>query len=101
MRPHHLVTHPRALHPVAWWLWAIGLGAAASRTLNPVPLVVIIAVTWFVVSARRGDTPWASSYALFFKLAMFVVRSEEHTSELQSLMRKSYAVFCLKKKKHT
>src|SRR3546814_3582571 len=29
-----------------------------------------------------------------------VVRSEEHTSELQSLMRISYAVFCLKKKNH-
>src|SRR3546814_8058924 len=29
-----------------------------------------------------------------------VLRSEEHTSELQSLMRISYAVFCLKKKKH-
>src|SRR3546814_7933755 len=29
------------------------------------------------------------------------VRSEEHTSELQSLMRISYAVFCLKKKKQT
>src|SRR3546814_8938122 len=28
----------------------------------------------------------------------FVIRSEEHTSELQSLMRISYAVFCLKKK---
>src|SRR3546814_8925859 len=28
-------------------------------------------------------------------------RSEEHTSELQSLMRTSYAVFCLKKKKYT
>src|SRR3546814_2665935 len=28
-----------------------------------------------------------------------IVRSEEHTSELQSLMRISYAVFCLKKKK--
>src|SRR3546814_1306544 len=28
------------------------------------------------------------------------LRSEEHTSELQSLMRSSYAVFCLKKKKH-
>src|SRR3546814_1921620 len=28
-------------------------------------------------------------------------RSEEHTSELQSLMRISYAVFCLKKKRHT
>src|SRR3546814_4535924 len=32
----------------------------------------------------------------------FLLRSEEHTSELQSLMRTSYAVFCLKKKKkHT
>src|SRR3546814_6249469 len=29
-----------------------------------------------------------------------IIRSEEHTSELQSLMRISYAVFCLKKKKH-
>src|SRR3546814_5143132 len=28
-----------------------------------------------------------------------LIRSEEHTSELQSLMRSSYAVFCLKKKK--
>src|SRR3546814_8443447 len=32
-------------------------------------------------------------------LIKFVFRSEEHTSELQSLMRTSYAVFCLKKKK--
>src|SRR3546814_7152774 len=32
-------------------------------------------------------------------LLLSVVRSEEHTSELQSLMRISYAVFCLKKKK--
>src|SRR3546814_8939821 len=32
--------------------------------------------------------------------AIVNVRSEEHTSELQSLMRISYAVFCLKKKKH-
>src|SRR3546814_10770549 len=30
----------------------------------------------------------------------FLRRSEEHTSELQSLMRITYAVFCLKKKKH-
>src|SRR3546814_5634720 len=33
------------------------------------------------------------------ELAAAVVRSEEHTSELQSLMRISYAVFCLKNKK--
>src|SRR3546814_9747497 len=34
-------------------------------------------------------------------VALDVSRSEEHTSELQSLMRISYAVFCLKKKKST
>src|SRR3546814_9047742 len=33
--------------------------------------------------------------------ALFDPRSEEHTSALQSLMRNSYAVFCLKKHKHT
>src|SRR3546814_8106490 len=33
--------------------------------------------------------------------AMQTLRSEEHTSELQSLMRISYAVFCLKKKNNT
>src|SRR3546814_4842692 len=34
-------------------------------------------------------------------LRIIIERSEEHTSELQSLMRISYAVFCLKKKKTT
>src|SRR3546814_5011912 len=46
------------------------------------------------------------AHNLFFLDQQYVVqdgevaRSEEHTSELQSLMRISYAVFCLKKKKH-
>src|SRR3546814_9698251 len=35
-----------------------------------------------------------------WKTILVGTRSEEHTSELQSLMRISYAVFCLKKKKH-
>src|SRR3546814_5188749 len=43
----------------------------------------------------RGD-----AYAYVVRLAGFGARSEEHTSELQSLMRISYAVFCLKKKNH-
>src|SRR3546814_6546786 len=34
-----------------------------------------------------------------YRASSFTMRSEEHTSELQSLMRISYAVFCLKKKK--
>src|SRR3546814_7955871 len=37
----------------------------------------------------------------FVLLTATLLRSEEHTSELQSLMRISYAVFCLKKKKKT
>src|SRR3546814_2436242 len=36
-----------------------------------------------------------------FAFRILIVRSEEHTSELQSLMRTSYAVFCLKNKKNT
>src|SRR3546814_7633893 len=36
----------------------------------------------------------------FPRFTVLRLRSEEHTSELQSLMRISYAVFCLKKKKH-
>src|SRR3546814_1282864 len=40
-------------------------------------------------------------YVLGTALSADTSRSEEHTSELQSLMRISYAVFCLKKKKKT
>src|SRR3546814_8251341 len=47
------------------------------------------------------DPRWSVSYS--GRIATdrtFMRKSEEHTSELQSLMRISYAVFCLKKKKH-
>src|SRR3546814_9231029 len=44
----------------------------------------------------------ACLYPFLIPSNLFAVsRSEEHTSELQSLMRISYAVFCLKKKKHS
>src|SRR3546814_9512423 len=41
----------------------------------------------------------ASALAAYAPVLKDMARSEEHTSELQSLMRISYAVFCLKKKK--
>src|SRR3546814_5692675 len=50
-----------------------------------------------VRAARGGGTPLASS---MWRASSGETRSEEHTSELQSLMRISYAVFCLKKKKN-
>src|SRR3546814_18862841 len=40
-----------------------------------------------------------AEYSHQWRVGDIVIRSEEHTSELQSLMRISYAVFCLKKKK--
>src|SRR3546814_4074386 len=46
------------------------------------------------------DVDGATSAATTRPLPL-AIRSEEHTSELQSLMRISYAVFCLKKKKQT
>lgn len=73
MRPQHLVTFPRSLHPGAWWLWATALAAAASRTQNPVPLALILAVTAFVVAARRSSAPWARSYVAFLKLSLVVI----------------------------
>src|SRR3546814_10468834 len=46
-----------------------------------------------------ADEEMQRVYPFDFRLDMaFAVRSEEHTSELQSLMRNAYAVFCLKKK---
>src|SRR3546814_3711697 len=48
-----------------------------------------------VMSTAARRTVQVRSYA-----DRIVIRSEEHTSELQSLMRISYAVFCLKKKYH-
>src|SRR3546814_6111144 len=50
------------------------------------------------VSMKRPDTPTAT--AARASTGMNSRRSEEHTSELQSLMRSSYAVFCLKKTKN-
>src|SRR3546814_3305751 len=48
--------------------------------------------------ARARRERCVCAYPLYAKIG--VARSEEHTSELQSLMRISYAVFCLKKKKN-
>jgi len=73
MRAVNLPTVPRHLHPGAWWLWALGLAAAASRTENPAPLLLVVAVTALVVAGRRTDAPWAASYPAFLRLAVLVI----------------------------
>jgi len=56
---------PRSLHPVAWWAWALGLAAAASRTTNPLLLALILVVTGTVVANRRGAAPWAVAFRYY------------------------------------
>src|SRR3546814_4199082 len=53
----------------------------------------------FIGGQTSGVYAWGIGLVLIVPVIFIGVRSEEHTSELQSLMRISYAVFCLKKKK--
>ena len=67
------MSRPRTLHAGAWWLWALGLAAAATRTLNPLLLLAIIAVAALVVAARRTEAPWSASFKAFILLGGFVL----------------------------
>src|SRR3546814_8228694 len=67
------------------------------RSTAPLPKSLGENCPWRAVSPISSATRDASTEA---SGSHFAIRSEEHTSELQSLMRISYAVFCLKKKKN-
>src|SRR3546814_1802239 len=70
-----------------------GLGKSAYLLIG---LGVII--VWLLTGLYRVQT---NEQGVVLRFGKWVeTRSEEHTSELQSLMRSSYAVFCLKKKNH-
>src|SRR3546814_1094123 len=68
---------------------AIKLTLTVAAIAVPLNIVFGIAAAWAIA---KFDFPGNSI------LITFIVRSEAHTSELQSLMRISYAVFCLHKK---
>ncbi|CAM5557638.1 energy-coupling factor transporter transmembrane protein EcfT [Streptomyces abikoensis] len=68
-----LTARASALHAGAWWVWALGLAAAASRTTNVLLLGLLVAVAGYVVAARRTDAPWARSYGAFLKLGLAVI----------------------------
>src|SRR3546814_7955593 len=67
--------------------WAFYIGGAA----------LLAAVSWTVFTTREFSPEQLAAFDAARQAGPR--RSEEHTSELQSLMRISYAVFCLKKKK--
>ncbi|MGP0032267.1 MAG: energy-coupling factor transporter transmembrane component T [Acidimicrobiales bacterium] len=63
----------RALHPLAWWIWAAGLAVCAMRTTNPVLLLLIGSVACYVVANCRGNAPWSRSLAFFLRLGLVVI----------------------------
>src|SRR3546814_2279715 len=68
---------------------------------HPLQRVEAAKIVVSVCSLDHGHQSIANADVVCKHLAGLIqIRSEEHTSELQSLMRISYAVFCLKKKTH-
>lgn len=53
------------VHPGAWWLWALALATLASRTSDPLLLLMEAAATYLVAMRCRAPGPWARSYRLF------------------------------------
>src|SRR3546814_2462071 len=76
---------------------AAGLDLRKGRNWRPLE-----DTTYDPIIAARRPKPWTSwQRSEDYYNEGLLIRSEEHTSELQSLMRISYAVFCLKKKNNT
>src|SRR3546814_8489637 len=82
----------RAHFPRALWPKLALIGAINSA----VPFILF---AWAAQRAPAGVGAIANAMTVLFTALVGFLRSEEHTSELQSLMRISYAVFCLQKKK--
>lgn len=66
-------TPPRAVHPGAWWVWGLGLMAAATRSTNLVVLAMIVVTCAVVVELRRSDAPWSRTFYVMLKVAAFVI----------------------------
>lgn len=67
-----LARPPRRLHPVAWWVWALCLAAAVSRTTNPLLLALVI-VAALVVAGAREDPDAVGGLGGFLWIAVVVI----------------------------
>lgn len=62
----------RLQHPAAWWLWGLGLAAAASRTTNPGLLLLVIGACVLVVTERR-DPSTPNPLKAFLLIGMAII----------------------------
>src|SRR3546814_9351603 len=82
------------------YLSSVPYGASASRETIARVLTMLRLTRWLSLVSRGRDQLSGRLQGFLYVLHDEpLTRSEEHTSELQSLMRISYAVLCLKKKK--
>src|SRR3546814_7726216 len=88
----HLATTEGATSPLARGYAVFGSDGGHKMTGPPLALDGNFALN------REALDNWLGDALKKTRDVSFAIRSEEHTSELQSLMRISYAVFCLKKK---
>ena len=60
------------MHPAAWILWATCAGLVAFSTTNPLYLLPLIAVAWFVNAVHRRPGPTARSFRTFLLFGLVV-----------------------------
>ena len=63
---------PRLLHPVAWWVWGVGMAVAASRTTNPLLLVLVVVAVGTVVLERR-EVGATNAFLPFLLVGLFAI----------------------------
>src|SRR3546814_5967569 len=99
---HQFKINAKAAFDGEVWQWHQDFGTWHRDDEMPEPRAMNIALFLDEVSAVNGPLMFipGSHRAGTLAAGHDLERSEEHTSELQSLMRISYAVFCLKKKMH-
>src|SRR3546814_2057448 len=81
----------------SWYFERLGQNKSA-KTVRSKETVLNFGATFSVELQSLDHFLWGFLPGMCDRLVQSGQRSEEHTSELQSLMRISYAVFCLKKK---
>ena len=63
----------RLIHPMAWWVWALGIAGTISLSSNLYVLAMALVALCFVVAQRRGASPWARAFPIYFLICGWIV----------------------------
>jgi len=62
-----------SLHPLTWWIWAIGLAVSVIRFDSPVFTFVCVGAVAVVVFRNREDAPWGKSFNWTIKISLWIL----------------------------